>query len=369
MTSAHAVTVVVAVHQLNRPLARAVSSALAAGRPGEVKVLVVGHGLSAGDVRGLLTGLPQDDVELLEFSDGIPSAAGPFNAGIAAAATKYVAMMGSDDMLEPGALTSWLSLAESVQADAVIAPLKMQGGSYVRTPRLRPLRHGRLDPVRDRLAYRTAPLGVLRLQTVQDLDLSLTPGVRTGEDIEFGLKLWFKGQRIFMGTPGKHYVIGEDAVQRVTGHVLPLAEEFRALDQVVEAGWLRDMGRSARHSVAIKLMRIHVMGAIARRGPDFAWEAPDRDALATAVERIRALAVDVDRSLSIAEKRLVDLAANRHLSGEGFRAALAQWPGAGYLSGIATARPWDNFRTESLLRYYAGLKVAALTGQIPPAAA
>ena len=360
MASDYAVTVVIPVHQLDRPIARAVASALAAGNPGQVKVLVVCHGIAADDVRERLSELPQEHLELLEFADGIPSPAGPRNAGLKTAATRYVAFLDSDDLLEGGALSRWISQADSSQADAVLAPLRTQGGTTIRSPRLRLLRIGALHPIRDRIAYRTAPFGILRLSTVQRLGLRFTEGLRSGEDMEFSLRLWFSGGRIEMGRPGGTYVVGEDAVERVTGQMLPLMEEFRAILGVVTADWVRELRPSARHAIAVKLLRIHVLSAMYRRGGSFPWGADDRAALAAAVDAIKSLAPSVERPLSVAELELVRLAEDPNTSVETFAHALRQWPAAGYRSQIVTPRLWDNLRFESNFRYYGAGKITSI---------
>lgn len=360
MTSEFAVTVVIAVHQLNRPIARAVASALAAGNPGQVQVLVVCHGIAADDIRTRLSELPQEHIELLEFADGIPSPAGPMNAGLKMVETRYVAFLGSDDFLEANALSQWIGHADSSQADAVLAPLRTQGGTPIRSPRLRLLRTGALHPVRDRVAYRTAPLGILRLSTVRRLGLQFTEGLRTGEDMEFSLRMWFSGSRIEMGRGGGTYVVGEDAVERVTGQMLPLEEEFRALLGVVTSDWVRGLRRSARHAIAVKILRVHVLSAMYRRGGSFAWMADDRAALAAAVDAIKALAPSVERPLSVAELELLRLAEKPDTSFETFADALRQWPAGGYRSQIVTPRLWDNLRFESNFRYYGADKITAI---------
>lgn len=358
-TSDYAVTVVIAVHQLNRPIARAVASTLATGDHGQVKALVVCHGIAASDVRTLLSELPQEHIELLEFADGIPSPAGPMNAGLQRVTTRYVAFLGSDDFLEGNALSQWIGQADSNQADAVVASLRTQGGTPIRSPRLRMLRSGPLHPIRDRMAYRTAPLGILRLSTIQRLGLQFTDGLRTGEDMEFSLRLWFSGGRIEMGRRGT-YVVGEDAVERVTGQMLPLEEEFRALLGVVTAEWLRDLRRTAREAIAVKILRVHVLSAMYRRGGSFPWTADDRAALAAAVDAIKAVAPTVERPLSVAELELLRLAEERHASAETFADALNRWPAGGYRTQILAPRLWDNLRIESNFRYYGAEKIAAI---------
>jgi hypothetical protein len=352
----YAATVVIPVHQLDRPVARAVASALSTAHSGQVKVLVVCHGIAADDVRMRLSELPDDHIELLEFADGIPSPAGPKNAALRIAATRYVAFLDSDDFLEEKALAQWIDQADSRQADAVLAPMRTQGGTPIRSPRLRLLRTGPLHPVRDRVAYRTVPFGILRLSTVRRLGIEFTEGLRSGEDMEFGLRIWFSGGRIEIGRGGI-YVLGEDAVERVTGQMLPLREEFRALLGVVSAGWVRALRRPARHAIAVKMLRIHVLSAMYRRGGSFPWTADDRKALAAAVEAIKALAPSVERPLSVAELELLRLAEEPETSFETFARALERWPAGGYRSQIMTPRLWDNLRFESSFRYYAAGKI------------
>jgi hypothetical protein len=333
-----------------------VASALAAAHGGQVKVLVVCHGIAADDVRMRLSELPQDHIELLEFADGIPSPAGPKNAALKIAATRYVAFLDSDDFLEEKGLSEWIDQADSSQADAVLAPLRTQGGTPIRSPRLRLLRTGPLHPVRDRVAYRTVPFGILRLSTVRRLGVNFTEGLRSGEDMEFSLRMWYGGGRIEIGRGGT-YVMGEDAVERVTGQMLPLGEEFRALLGVVAADWVRELRRSARHAIAVKLLRIHVLSAMYRRGGSFPWTADDRKALAAAVDAIKALAPSVERPLSVAELELLRLAEEPHTSLEAFADALQRWPAGGYRSQIVTPRLWDNLRVESSFRYYSAGKI------------
>lgn len=360
MTNDPAVTVVIPVHQLNRPIERAVGSALAAGHPGQVKVLVVCHGLAAQDVQARLSDLPKPDIEVLEFADGVPSPAGPKNAGLRQVNTRYVAFLDSDDYLEGDALSTWIDQADSTQADAVVARLRTQSGAVVRSPRLRLLRRGHLNPVRDRVAYRTSPFGVMRRSTVERLGMQFTTGLRTGEDMEFSLRMWFGGGRIEMGRPGAVYVVGEDAVQRVTAPMLPLREEFRALSHVLRVGWLDELANRSRHAIAVKILRVHILSAMYRRGGGFPWTTDDRAALAAAVEAIKAIAPSVEQPLSIAELELLRLAEAPQSSPEAFANALKNWPSGGYRTQILTPRLLDNLRLESNFRYYGAEKIVSI---------
>ncbi|WCI08606.1 hypothetical protein PJ267_21030 [Arthrobacter sp. OVS8] len=116
----------------------------------------------------------------LELRDGIPSPAGPFNYGLEQATAEFVCILGSDDSLEPGALRQWLELARTHSSAMVIAPQRHAGGAPVRTPPVRVRRQFKLDPVKDRLSYRTAPLGLLRRSEIQRLGLEFSADLRTG---------------------------------------------------------------------------------------------------------------------------------------------------------------------------------------------
>ena len=124
--------------------------------------------------------------------------------------------MGSDDTLEPGAVSAWLDTARATGAAAVIAPVRYRGGPRILTPRARVFRGPLVDPLRDRLAYRTAPLGLIRREALSRLGLRLSQGLRTGEDLEFGLRLWFSGEKIAYPAHAPAYLVGQDADERVT---------------------------------------------------------------------------------------------------------------------------------------------------------
>src|SRR5262249_44697008 len=127
------VDVVIAVHQETRPIERAVSSVLTSAPPGTTAIVVC-HGIPADPVARRLTDVAGGKVEVLAHDDGVPSPAGPFNAGLDAAKARFVSVMGSDDFLQPGALRNWAALAKRTNADAVAARVKHQAGGLVRTP-------------------------------------------------------------------------------------------------------------------------------------------------------------------------------------------------------------------------------------------
>ena len=161
------VDLVIAAHDPARNVRRAVASALA-GSGGHVRVTVVCHNRNAAEFAHHWEGLPGErHVRPLELRDGIPSPAGPFNAGIEAATAPWVGVMDSDDELEPGALRSWEAQARAQELDLLMARVSVAGKQLL-TPRLRPFRRGLPDLVKDRVFYRTAPLGLMRRETLMD---------------------------------------------------------------------------------------------------------------------------------------------------------------------------------------------------------
>ena len=223
--------IVVAVHTADRPVGGG-GSVLAAA-PGRVGATVVCHNMDPGPVREQLAGNFPETVRLLELADGIPSPAGPFNYGLDQAGAGFVGIMGSDDTLEPGAVSAWLDTAWATGAPPPSSRRRYRGGARILTPRARVFRGPLVDPLRDRLAYRTAPLGLIRREAVSRLGLRLSEGLRTGEDLEFGLRLWFSGEKIAYPAHAPAYLVGQDADERVTAAVLPLGSQFRTSRRLV----------------------------------------------------------------------------------------------------------------------------------------
>ena len=69
--------------------------------------------LTAEEIAAAIAPGHRDRVRYLEHADPRPSASGPFNAGMRAARTPWVSIVGSDDSLLPGAVASWLRLARA----------------------------------------------------------------------------------------------------------------------------------------------------------------------------------------------------------------------------------------------------------------
>lgn len=245
-------------------------------------------------------------VRFVEYSDGIKSPAGPFNHGIALATGTWVSIMGSDDSLESGALASWVHTADRDATDVLIAPMAHAGGKSIHTPVVRRNRVAGLDPIADRLTYRTAPLGLMRLELVRRLGLSFPNRYATGEDQLFSAQLWFSGARISYGRGLPRYLVHDDAVARVTATPRTIAEDLAFATDLVRSSWFSSLGTQQRQSIVTKLLRVHVFGHVALRAGSGTWNADDAAAMAEVVRLLLFAAPSAARPLSLADRALLD---------------------------------------------------------------
>lgn len=298
------VDVVVAVHRMDRPVGRTVASVLHDAPP-DTRVIVVCHGLEADAVAQAIPAACLPRVDLIEHHDGIPSPAGPFNAGLEGATAAYVGVMGSDDFTMPGAVAAWVRLADDSGAAAVMARVEYQGGGVVRTPPTRPRRVLGLDAARDRLAYRTAPLGLVRRAVLERLDLRFDAGVATGEDIGFTTRLWTSGEPIAFARHDPAYVVGQDAQVRVTFTARPIRDELEASTRLVTQAWFTRLPQRYRTAFVVKMIRVHLFSALLVRQDHEQWDAKERAGAAWCARTLVDAAPEAVRCLSIAENRLL----------------------------------------------------------------
>jgi len=294
------VDVVIAVHDPRRRIDRAVESVLTSRAV--ARVIVVCHGTPAsGVVSAARTSDPR--VEFVEFEDGIRSPAGPFNHGLGLATGRFVAIMGSDDELTAGAVDLWRDTARSTQADVIMAPLRHAGGAPIPTPptlRRRGLRGGR-----DRLAYRTAPLGLLAREAIEGLHM--TPQLATCEDLAFTARLWFGPSSVSLHRDRGEYLI-HDGDDRVTFTRRALADELRAVQLLIRNPWFRGLSSPDRVALAAKLWRITVFGAVHYRAG--AWGEGDRAWLSGLAAELEDFAPGTVARLSRADADLIQALAD-----------------------------------------------------------
>lgn len=301
----YAVDVIIPVHSRERPVERAAASVLG-GTSTSVRVTVVAHNIDPGVIRDRLGALADDPkLRLLELRDGIASPAGPMNLGLERATARFVALLGSDDEFAPGAIDSWLALQQETGADAVLARIRLANGDTDPYP---PVRDGRrvrrLDAKKDRLAYRSAPLGIVSRERFPDLQL--TPGLSSGEDLAYSLTVWFTGRDLAYDLHGPSYIVNGDASDRVTSAARPLEQDFAFLDAIERLPWFAQAARTARRAIIVKFFRIHLFDALrVRLGSDDELRA-NRDGFAKLTERLEGLAPGSIRLLSAADRQVLD---------------------------------------------------------------
>jgi len=306
------VDVVIAVHNPDRPIGRAVASVLD-GNAEQVRLTVVCHDVPADAIAAGIAPEHRDRVRLLEHRDGLPSASGPFNAGMRAAQGEFVSIMGSDDLLEPGSVGSWLALARRAGAETVISRLALGTARRgVPTPPTRPWLRGLADPVRDRLSYRSAPLGLVSVAARERLGAELVEGMPVGGDVPYVTRLWCE-TRVACDRRGPAYVIGEGARDRVTYAPRPIHVELGFVDHLLDQEWFAAYPPAVRAAVVVKVTRIHLFGAVLNRPGRAFWTAAERADLAHLAQRLEAAAPGHAVVLSRADRALLDAITGRSL--------------------------------------------------------
>jgi hypothetical protein len=360
------IEVVIPVHDPERPVARGISSVIAQ-RPGlaalgvDVDVTVVAHNLETAAARDLAAKGPAgaDGVAWLAFADGIRSPAGPRNFALAHSRADYLCFLDSDDYLEPGSLAAWFNVAEANQAAAVIAPLRTPEGTILASPRIRPSRPAILDAVRDGLAYRSVPYGLLRREALVQTGFRYAEGLRTGEDIEATLRLWFRSGPVCYpyGSPAYHQTDDAGAL-RVTSSLLGLREEFQWLERLMQTDWLLQAPRRERGAIALKILRVHGIGALARRadqagGPGTSplWDRGEAGYWAELTARLYSFAGGSLPALSRRDAVLTRAAAEA-VDIRQLRAAVEHHRNSGRRGELLTSNPLRVLAQDSVLRHY-----------------
>lgn len=255
-----AVEIVIPVHNSSRPIERAVRSILAS-KAKSLTVTVVCHNLSSSEVLIKLQSLQQDArLQLLGFSDGVPSAAGPRNFAIAKSTADYLAFLDSDDEFEAGALDAWISeLREDTELH--IGQLSSDGAGRIAAPAPRSGRLTGLHPVADLLNYRTAPMGALISRSL--ITRSDSPryrdGLTIGEDIALGAFLWNYSAKTTFSRYGGGYRIHEDGADRVTGGLPKVAVVLQPVQDALQVPALQALPLRNRQALAAKLLRYQVL--------------------------------------------------------------------------------------------------------------
>jgi hypothetical protein len=214
--------------------------------------------------------------------------------------------MGSDDAVDPGTYAAWLAMGDAHTSAAVVAAQRTTSSGRVPTPVVRPWRSLDLDPVRDGLAYRTAPLGLVRRTEVERLGLRFTENLPSGEDQEFTARLWFGGGRIDYARRAGDYVVHDDQDDRMTQARQDVPTLFRFATHLVDSAWFARQDRRVREVLVTKILRVHVVPAVTARESSGGWSERDRQEASETVDSLVDAAPGALSSLSLAELDVVD---------------------------------------------------------------
>ncbi|WP_104136335.1 glycosyltransferase [Arthrobacter sp. ZGTC131] len=366
------IEVVIPVHNLERPFMRAVRSVLdqspeLADLGVSLGATVVLHNLGgAGDP--LRPGPESDGVTWLRCDDGIGSPAGPRNLALEQSTATYLSFLDSDDYLEPGSLAAWWKAAQPTSASAVIAPLRTPEGAILPAPRIRPSKPQVLDPLKDGLAYRSVPYGLLRRSALSTIGFRYTEGLRTGEDIEPTLRLWFRsGAVCYPYGAAAYHQTDDSGADRVTSSINPLAEEFRWVERLLSSGWLQEATLAERRTVALKILRVHGIGALVRRGAGAAengkalWDGAERRYWEELSGRLFAFAGGALPALSRRDAELTRAAATAK-DEPALHAAVERHRASGRFGDLLTVNPSAVLSRDSVLRHYVAERLRAKAG-------
>lgn len=323
------VDVIIPVHSSTRPVARAVSSVLE-HTIAPVRVIVVAHNTDLAGIRAALNGYDAHPaVDLHSCTDGISSPAGPRNVGIEISRSQYLSFLDSDDTFSPGAIDSWLALAAAAPGGAEVVLSRIAAADTERGDPFPPTRLGRqhsLHPVKDRLAYRSAPFGLISRKRMGTLRFS--PGLRSGEDLEFATRLWFSGARISYDRTGPAYLVGSDAADRVTAARRSVAEDFSFLDSFNRSDWFTALSGRERRAIGVKIFRLHFFDAVLARLNSAEGLDPHRAPLARIVAEIDRAAPGAKSFLSRRDRAAIDAAIHPEYTSDQVLALLeARWLG------------------------------------------
>ncbi|WP_298583458.1 glycosyltransferase family A protein [uncultured Kocuria sp.] len=350
------VDVIIPVHTTARPVDRAVGSVVAGGLPvggrGGVRITVVCHNVGAALIRDRLSARHRPLVELVECFDGTGNPAAPRNLALERSRARYVSFVDSDDTLAPGALAAWTAIAERHGSAAVLPRLLRGGGGVLRTPVPRPFRRADLDPVKDRLAYRTTSLGLLRREVLADRGLRFQGQYATGEDLGLTARAWFGGGRIDLAPRRAHYVVHDDADGRITTGARPLAEDLAAFTDLLGGSWYAGLPAQRRTAIAVKVLRVQLLGAVHARAAG-AWTAEDTGTCRALLRLLEPGAGPALEVLPRADRDLLDLVVRQGATAAQVREASARRRRFGHPATLLTRDPRWVLHREAPLRFMA----------------
>lgn len=289
--------IVIPVHDESRPIRRAAETVL---QNPEFGVIVIAHNISPE-----LLDLPQDErlrvVELAGFA-GYPGAC--FDLGIKEAKAEWVGIMGSDDWFEPNALSVMKQRALKDKADIVITPQR-QETQFRNAIRPLTLRTKGLQAARDRMFYRTAPLGIYKREILKNPRYEFGAVFPQGSDMRVSAALWNDGLKVSYYWNDPAYIVGRGAKTRVTFTPRPLAVSGAPYLALFDEDSIKYADQATKRAFAVKMVRIHVMSAAILRPQKDNWNAEDLAWLSNYLKELKRYDAGFEKALSLKELRIV----------------------------------------------------------------
>lgn len=350
------VDIVIPVHSLSRPLARAVESAVTSVRSLEADewvITVVAHHLTADQVREVLPESLTGVVRFIEAAGEGRTAAAPRTAGVEHTDATYICFLDSDDTLEPDAVTRWVKLAQDHHSDMVIPWLKHSNGRVDITPVVRPGRSSRLDPVADRLVYRASVFGLQRVATVRRLGASFDFGTSTGEDQSFVLRMYTGSERIDYAPGSPTYVMHADATDRVSQSPSPVRSQMEPAVRIMDMPWFREASSSFRRSFVVKAVRINAFEAVGAHLGAGTWSLEEARGAQKSISSLLRAVPDARGDFSRADHRLIDMLLTGTAEEGPLHTALAQRRRFASPAALLTRVPRTVLRRDAPVRFMA----------------
>lgn len=254
MDSVRGVDVIIRLHTAERPIERAIESAL---EYEAARVLLVLHNLDVSELGERLDKyLAMGRLTLVHSDRGVGYPGVPFNDGVHAATAPWIALLDSDDYFELGALAAMVEHGIEDDADVVLAPLVVEPNGKSRIPLT--LRTKNLSATRDRLFYCTAPRGIIRRTVLQSPGYEYSEQLRSGEDQRASARLYGSKLRISHYFTDPAYVVTDDVSGRVSVASSSAAEMGRAVAELWQEDFVKKLSRAKRRALAIKLARVGI---------------------------------------------------------------------------------------------------------------
>ncbi|MFC0675039.1 hypothetical protein [Brachybacterium hainanense] len=351
-----AAEIVIACHTPERNVQDAVASVLDHNE--NVAARVVAHNVDPGELWAVIDPRHHDGVVMDELRDGLRSPSGPFSHGIDTGRSEWFGILGSDDVLEPGAVDSWRRLALRTRAQYVIPRLRREERRFpTPTPPVRAHQLARilagaapdLDPIRDRLVFRSAPLGLIEREFFTGFEHRLEPGLNVGGDVHLTTQLMLHARTAFDAT-GPAYLVRDSASDRTTLVIRPLSQQFGFF----ETTFAHLSSDTERHAVALKFLRIHIFSALVVRSRPEHWSTAQREELARWTQFLLGQSRRVRADLSVAEERLVQQCLAPYTPHEDLLAASRARGRHASVSAVLPSHPLRLLAPQGSLRTVAG---------------